>query len=125
MTEDLRPVYFGCAPGARPGHRLCRRGPRTRGCQPSDYGLPWGWEIDSKLAPRPEVEFHGALHHKDGWSAVSWWDRRGDSRSNSNSAVFIPEPDLTFDEVIERGRAEFGRRVPETVIDRTHPEGGE
>ncbi len=112
-------VYFGCAPGASPVHGLYRRGSNRGIATPSEYGLPWGWEIDGGLAPRPEVQFHGALHHKDGWSAVSWWDRRGDSRANSNSAVFIPEPDLTFDEVIERGRAIFGERVPPVVNDRT------
>jgi hypothetical protein len=51
---------------------------------------PWGNLIDGGLAPKLDVVDGNILeHHKDGWTAIAFWDRSGDSRPNSNSAFFV------------------------------------
>lgn len=67
--------------------------------------LPW-WHVGSKragkkgldteLAPKPKDKLGiAALHHENGWTALAFWDRSGDSRGNSNS-VFIAEGEHSF-----------------------------
>lgn len=69
---------------------------------------PWE-QIDAQLAPttKPyQVEGATALHHKDGWTAIQFWDRSGDSRGNSNSA-FLMEGTWAFEEALAKAREAF------------------
>lgn len=113
----MRAWYFGCPRGVwghrEAGHRFCwpggsdvlaREGVRN----------PWGMKVDGGLAPRkwdsrraPECpQGVAALHHKDGWTALSFWDRTGDSRSNSSS-TFLFDAVLDFDAARVAAREQF------------------
>ena len=82
----MKVYYFGCINA--PGHYLwISRGDRYL---PNMVGwVPWGNEMDSGLAPQGTMEEqgHAAIHHKKGWTLVSWWDRTVDTRSKCNSAI--------------------------------------
>jgi hypothetical protein len=96
--------YFGCI--NRPGHYLFAPGSR-RTIEPSRIGLPWDWAIDSGLCPPgPEIEGHALLHHKGGWTAIAFWDRSVDPRGKCNSG-FYALGTLTFEEMVERAKANF------------------
>lgn len=81
------------------------------------YHLTRAWN-DAALCPGPrerwtntvwcEDQHEGlaALHHKDGWTALAWWDRSVDKRHNSNS-VLIAEGTFTADEMLDMGRRHF------------------
>jgi hypothetical protein len=111
--------YFGCKRGVggdtQAGHHLYDESYRTV------YGRDRGWAdwgcgpfdaLDAALAPRPSGRYseapqgHAALHHRDGWTAISFWDRSGDSRGNSNS-TFIFNAELTFDEALAEAHERF------------------
>lgn len=115
--------YFGCACGIdgrrdvghylyQPGRDgdLIKRGYKSR--KALDELIPWGATPDATLAPRPSGRHSeapqgvAALHHKDGWTALSFWDRSGDSRPNSNS-TFMFYDHLTFEEIVKRAKVEF------------------
>lgn len=73
---------------------------------------PWEEHVDGKLTSgkrnlRGRLDYHAmdlpnqsraALHHKDGWTALSMHDFSVDSRPNSNSNFF-------FDEILDAGAA--------------------
>jgi hypothetical protein len=84
--------YFGCGdesghfwwlPSHRPFHRPTR--------------CPWGYEVDGGAQPGCYIERghrrHGdetegpcALHRRDGWTLIGWWDRSVDKRPACCSA---------------------------------------
>ena len=110
--------YFGCNEEA--GHYMHNVWMKTtRGDPP---GFPWK-QIDGVLPPqfgkRPgrvydsarETQGICALHHKDGWTALAFWDRSVDKRGGCNSAFFVREPDKTFDEMIVIAEQAFPRIV--------------
>jgi hypothetical protein len=72
------------------------------------YTNPWGLKIDGSLAPDAigQIEGLALLHHKDGWTAVAFWDRTGDHRGGSNS-VFLAKGEFTFDEMLDLAREAF------------------
>ena len=91
----VKAYYFGCVGDA--GHYLHDTHLRhVRGGRDSTL-LPWD-RIDGKLAPQGprQVEGQAVLHHKDGWTALSFWDRSVDSRGGSNSNFFFNDT-LTFE----------------------------
>jgi len=83
--------------------------------------IPWSM-VDSVLCPgvrqkrhvdnlgdvpmHRQVEGQYALHHRDGWTALAWWDRSGRDGFWSNSALFAPGR-LSADEMLALGRAQF------------------
>jgi hypothetical protein len=78
---------------------------------------PWGNAVDGGLCPgkrdrRGEVahedqrEGHAALHHRDGWTALAFWDRSVDTRPNSNSA-FLAEGTRTLPEMMALAWSSF------------------
>ena len=90
-------LYFGCHRESGhffwvPGMNYARDAERT---------LPWK-RVDGVLCPgagpdpdfptarmtRPEVQGEAALHHKDGWTALAFWDRSVDERGGCNSIFF-------------------------------------
>jgi hypothetical protein len=98
MTERF--CYFGCVGSA--GHFTHEGGRRTY-----KHDSPWGTAIDTTLCPSgPEVEGRAALHHKDGWTALAFWDRSVDKRGKSNS-VFLSNQARTFDEMLAQARIHF------------------
>ena len=54
----------------------------------------------------PEVEGEALLHHVDGWSILSFWDRSVDKRGACNSN-FIVRGEHTFEEVLKAARESF------------------
>lgn len=54
-------------------------------------GIPWGPELDNGLCPGHSASREGiaALHHKDGWTALAFWDRSVDTRPGSHSTFCI------------------------------------
>ena len=97
--------YFGCWGDS--GHFMFNRDGETaernaRAILPPPLRVP-----DATLTPKgPQIQGVALLHHVEGWTAISFWDRSVDSRPGSNS-TFILRGTLTWDEVIEQSRAAF------------------
>lgn len=62
----------------------------------------YGNTVDSS----EEREGRAALHHKDGWTALSWWDRSVDNRYGCNASV-IAKGTFTVKEMLALGREHF------------------
>jgi len=119
MTPKM--YYFG--PWDIPGHYLFKE----NGCSThrEEDLLPWAHQIDGCLQPgcrknprnnqwthervADEVEGEALLHHKDGWTALSFWDRSVDTRFGCNSTYFA-EGTFTFDEMVEMAKTRFSER---------------
>ena len=111
MSASPRVLYFGCR-SSRPGdggHFLYEPGWwSVRSFKAFDYQM-----LDGMYAPGGErlrrwksfeqVEGHAAWHVVNGWTVVSFWDRSGDARGNSNSA-FVVEGEHSFEHVLELAR---------------------
>lgn len=114
-------IYFGC--WGQPGHYFHQSGsygPRSASravCQ----SLPWtDVECDGNLQPgtaelekryegeRPRSQVEGVcrLHHRQGWTAMAFWDRSGDRRGNSCSVVMV-EGTHDFANMMEMFEREF------------------
>jgi hypothetical protein len=103
--------YFGnIKAGQADGHQLyCNTGDgsKLRGVQPwQPYYI-----LDSRLAPRlsngqEAPQGQALIHHKDGWTAIAFFDRTGDPRGASNS-VFLIEATVNFEEGVELARASW------------------
>ena len=105
MSEPQPVLFFGCHGcfGSRPqaGHFLWRK-PGPRSSLTDLEQTPWGYALDSKLAPAgPQIEGRALCHHADGWTALAWWDRSVDSRPGSNAAVLVHE-DIPAAELLRR-----------------------
>jgi hypothetical protein len=129
-TADLsrvpvtRRFYFGC--GSEAGHYYWTPGrhgmAKTRWLSAADHGLPWG-RVDGQLTPRGrEVQGEALLHHKDGWTALAFWDRSVDTRGGCNS-VFFFDSRLSFEQALADAREHFPQvfaRFDFEVVDVTH-----
>lgn len=117
-----RMYYFG--PLEKPGHYLYREDGWTVSMfEDQDAVCPWKhFEIDGKLQPgcpdpadrlrnrtRPMCEGEALLHHKDGWTALAFWDFTVDTRPGSSS-TYIAEGILTFEEMVELAKTRFAER---------------
>ncbi len=68
------------------------------------------WDKDGHLrSTGNEIEGQALLHHKDGWTALSFWDRSVDHRGRCNSTYFA-EGIFTFDEMVEMAKTRFASR---------------
>ncbi len=92
--------YFGRWGG--PGHYLWSPSGRSSGHE-VERRIPWPCaEFDGRLAGDPvledprqrghwatehQPEGHARLHHRGGWTALSFWDRSGDQRHGSSSTL--------------------------------------
>lgn len=84
--------YFFASDSALPKHRVIG---------------PWGYDVDGRLQPDgPQREGVALVHHKDGWTALAFWDRSVDRRGGSSS-TFLCEGTYAFDEMVEKARAAF------------------
>ena len=102
---------FGCI-GA-PGHCMHNRTPP----HPAWDSTPWGNQVDGGLAPQQDcVTGEYVEHHKDGWTAVSFWDRSGDHRPGSNTNFFVAHT-VTGEELIAMARKQW----PEVFARRGFP----
>lgn len=70
--------------------------------------VPWT-RLDGKLYDESrQVEGECHLHHKDGWTALSFANRTDDSRPGSNSTFFFNAV-LGFDQAVAAAREHFPR----------------
>lgn len=139
MAEPFM-VYFG--PWERAGHFLHDESGFRLDSRELN-ALPWKeWDIDGKLQPGcfphprdgrwehsgPENEGEALLHHKDGWTALSFWDRSVDTRGACNS-TYIAEGVFTFEQMVEMAKARFAERwnrmrFAVTLAQKAEPEEG-
>lgn len=120
--EPAKPymLYFG--PLNEPGHVMYHDNGH-KAYSSDKTGCPWkDWEIDGSLQPgcpdpedrlqrrtRAEREGEARLHHKDGWTALSFWDRTIDKRSACNS-TYLAKGLFTFDQMVELAKERFAER---------------
>jgi hypothetical protein len=122
----MKMFYFG--PWDSPGHYIVNESGRSM------YGdklgtLPWReHELDGALQPHFAncakrnhsdrrsycncpcgQEGPALVHHKDGWTALAFWDRSVDTRGACNS-VYMAEGTFTFDEMVALAKARFAVR---------------
>lgn len=110
----VRAYYFGC--WLHPGHFFfepgMKRAPRevARSRHSSDRDqpqiVPWGYGVDGQLCPRRGRQGEALVHHRDGWTALAFWDRSVDDRGGSNS-VFLFEATLDFPAALAKARETF------------------
>jgi len=118
----MKAFYFGCV--REPGHHFF--GPDGEYRHFKEFAQsPWrAYELDAQLAPHFEdcirkrsrfckycdcasgPEGIALLHHKAGWTALSFWDRSVDNRGASNS-TFILEGDYDFNQALALARSLF------------------
>ena len=101
--DEMRIYYFGCKEES--GHFLWKPNQITTAHYQLS-GLPWKY-IDTALCPQTTSQQGVAkIHHKDGWTAMAFWDKSIDSRPGSNS-VFFYEDLLEYDQMIEAFEEHF------------------
>lgn len=76
-------------------------------------------DLDGRFAPQGGRDQAAALVHVDGKTIVAWWDRTGDPRSGSNSAVIVDRI-ATADDVLD----EAARVFPEAMSRQARPSFG-
>lgn len=119
----MKPLMFYFGPWDGAGHYLTdERGRHVRDDERDT--LPWNeWrgEVDGKLQPHGEScngrpycgcdqpEGVALLHHKNGWTALSFWDRSVDKRGGCNSTYFA-KGTFTFDQMVEMAKTRFAYR---------------
>lgn len=110
--------YFG--PLREPGHYLHDQSHRCLWPDNDRIG-PWRiGELDGGLCPNvspeacwkrtgPEIEGDALLHHKDGWTALAFWDRTVDTRPACCS-VYVADAVLSFEDIVARAQDAFKER---------------
>jgi hypothetical protein len=105
-------LYFGCHREA--GHYFWAPGMKSLSCYTPDC-LPWrqvepdlcpGFDPMRRWARRVENEGEALLHHKNGWTALSLWDRSVDDRGGCSSQFFA-EGTFSFEEMVALARETF------------------
>lgn len=118
-TETPDVLYFGCRGESQSGHHLYHPGQRGEPwpvfrSQLRQLAIPFRPEsLDGVLPPRlpngtEAPQGVATLVHLNGWTVLSFWDRTGDNRPNSNSN-FLLRGVLDFGSAVERARAAFPR----------------
>ena len=93
MLLDETIFYFGCKKSL--GHYLYSSDGKSRKIDI----IPWGYDIDGLLAPSTTSKQGKALlHHKDGWTALSFWDNSVDKRPKSCS-TFLAQGIFDFEQM--------------------------
>lgn len=113
-------LYFG--PLKESGHFMFYEGGQSVPWSETKTICPWRDEIDGGLQPgrpdpgdrlqrrtRSRVEGEAALHHKDGWTALAFWDCTVDTRPGSSS-TYLTEGTLTFEEIVAMAKVRFSER---------------
>jgi len=113
MSKLPQMLYFG--PWAASGHYFFTERGTTVWDMPKD--LPWSpGTIDCVIQPGAQDKYHGeqiegnaALIHRNGWTALSFWDRSVDKRRGCNSTYFA-RGSFTFDQMVEMAKDRFAVR---------------
>lgn len=98
----MRVLHYGCWNDV--GHYLRE----SRYLYGDRKDLPWD-NIDGGLCPdkiNGQIQGDAILHHRDGWTAISFWDRSVDSRGGSNSNFFA-EGNHSFEEMVQIAKDKF------------------
>jgi hypothetical protein len=99
IADELRKVYFFGCWNDDTGHYLHE--PTGRSVHRGTDATPWGMSIDGVLPPAgPDVQGRCLLHHKDGWTALAFWDRSVDTRPGSNAALLV-EGEFSFEDMVD------------------------
>ncbi len=121
----MRFYYFGCID--QPGHQMWS--PETpqnllerRALSDLVRTNPWGLRIDTCLCPGGGVQGQAMLHHRAGWTALSFWDRSVDHRPGSNS-TFLAEGLYSFEQMIEMAKSYFPQVMGRLTFDLVHSVG--
>jgi len=113
------PIMFYFGPWDDSGHYLFSEDGAS--AHREEDQLPWTGAIDGVLQPGcyldrcrwqhrgPQNEGEALLHHKDGWTALSFWDRSVDKRMGSNSNYFV-KGIFTFEEMVLMASDRFAKR---------------
>lgn len=114
VPTPLRMFYFG--PWDQAGHHIRREGDQPTSLEErravSNFTRtnPWGHGIDTALCPRDtQAEGAAAIHYRDGWTALSFWDYTVDSRPGSHS-TYLAQGDFTFEQMVEMAKQRFAER---------------
>lgn len=106
MSEELDVYYYG--PIRSAGHYLWVSD--TKSYHIYNHPHPWGSKIDGSLTPQDnDREGEALIHHKDGWTALSFWDRTVDKRGGSHS-TYIANKTLNYDEMVDLAKKTFPKR---------------
>ncbi len=109
MSEP-RMFYFG--PWSSPGHFVFCEDGRTAD-EVARGIIPWHpGQMDGPLQPHTdsyEQEGLALIHHRDGWTALAFWDRSIDTRHGCNS-TYLAKGDFTFTEMVEMAKERFAER---------------
>lgn len=106
------PIYYFGSLSAKGDHFL--RAPGQKPASADRKLIPWP-DLDAALCPgfvmagtppQAQVEGKAKLHHKDGWTALAFWDRSLDTRYGSNSAFFAPGK-LDFSAIVTLAKTHF------------------
>lgn len=103
-------LYHGNWSKGSPGHHTWTRYGQRSGH--IEERLPW--KDLYKLPPASRVmdthvespQGHAAVHFKDGWTALAFWDRSVDNRGNCMSC-FLVKGDHSFDDMVKITREHF------------------
>jgi hypothetical protein len=100
--------------GGRHGPRGCPWGDRHVDgilCRPVRSGL----HLSLDESRSEEIEGLTRLHHKDGWTAIAYWDRSGPDRRYGCNSNFVAVGTFTFDEMLTLARHHFPHVIARTV----------
>ena len=106
MIPASTPLYvFGCF--NYPGHRLRTEDGHVIG--PAHYAIERAcdWSPGQRWSSTDGDQTEGHLHATqppEGWSIVAWWDRQGDERGSSHTAIAAPGA-WTDAELLDAARA--------------------
>ena len=100
----MRIYYYGCKEES--GHFLWQPNRITTVPFHQEGLIPW-INIDMGLCPQTTRKQGVAkIHHKEGWTAIAFWDNSIDTRPGANS-VFLYEDLLEYDQMIEAFEEHF------------------
>lgn len=115
--EMLEVLYFGWSPVIGHGLRAPEKGIWTGAFGFSHHvsltETPWGTKLDGGLCPEvrygvltPEPDYL-KVHRLDGWTAVAFWDRSGDSRPGSNTAFLVRSHAAHVEDILKWARIQW------------------
>lgn len=122
MRAKVTAYYFGCWRSL--GHYLWNRGTDghpysasrderrllggpTFSREPEPPVIPWGYSLDGGLLKDKSLrQGEAVVERRDGWTAVSFWDRSVDSRPGSSS-TFVFDAELDDDAALATARELF------------------
>ena len=119
MNQLPRMFYFG--PYARSGHFFFYEDGQEV-MRVEREKIEWkDYEVDGTMQPGrvqwrkhwiqkgPMVQGQALLHHRNGWTALSFWDCTIDTRPNCTS-TYIAEGMFTFEQMVAMASARFAER---------------